>query len=114
MSERKMALKSLPLTNGGAFLLKNILPTMNWYKGIPLVQAVEAQQLPGDLLSDLKPPAGTAQTQDEWSANPLTIAITQAAYQGVRACLRFYLANAAIELKPAALQLIQAFGLLEE
>ncbi|NEN87929.1 MAG: hypothetical protein F6K48_03005 [Okeania sp. SIO3H1] len=105
--------KSVEVTNGGGFILKQILPQTEWYKGIPLINAVEAQEVWVGPLKELNPPK-SENDLDAWADKPLHLVMSTSAYLGIKACLKFYLDNAGLSLQSHALTLIEEFGILEE
>ena len=113
MAQQELAPKvhHVTITKGGALLLKNILPTMHWYKGVPMAEAVAASQVPANKLN-ISAPKTNVEEQDLWGVEPYSLDLREDEREGIKKCLKFYYDNAALELKPATAILFKEFGLM--
>lgn len=108
---------TLSITKGGAELLKVIVPSAGWYKGIPLLQAVAAQEAIQCETCDLKPPAAkegdakSFEAQDKWALEPWSCELNEQARDGIKACVKFYVSEARLDLTTHVTRLIVDLGI---
>jgi len=105
-------LHKLNITKGGAFLLKDIVPSLMWYEGLSLVKAFAAQAVVQNEMADLKEPNAPAEAQDEWAKESWSCELTEDEREGLKACVAFYLSKARLTLTYHSSTLAQQLGII--